>query len=57
MTKYCVMRECENIHSWISLIGDLGRSLQPTKTFFLFFFSYVGIVSEGNLMAIFVCDW
>jgi hypothetical protein len=23
MAKYCVMRECENIHSWISLIGDL----------------------------------
>jgi hypothetical protein len=24
MTKYCVMRECENIQSWISLIGDLA---------------------------------
>ncbi len=23
MTKYCVMRKCENIHSWISLSGDL----------------------------------
>jgi hypothetical protein len=23
MTKYCVMRECENIHSGISLSGDL----------------------------------
>jgi hypothetical protein len=23
MTKYCIMRECENIHSWISLSGDL----------------------------------
>jgi len=24
--KYCVMRECENIHSWISLVGDLAFS-------------------------------
>jgi len=24
MTKYCVMRECENIQSWISLCGDLA---------------------------------
>jgi hypothetical protein len=23
MTKYCVMRECENIHSWTSLSGNL----------------------------------
>jgi hypothetical protein len=22
VTKYCIMRECENIHSWISLSGD-----------------------------------
>jgi hypothetical protein len=28
MTKYCVMRECENIHSWISLVGDLAFSRQ-----------------------------
>ncbi len=28
MTKYCIMRECENIHSWISLIGDLVFSHQ-----------------------------
>jgi hypothetical protein len=28
MTKYCVMRECENIHSWISLSGDLVFSYQ-----------------------------
>jgi hypothetical protein len=28
MTKYCVMRECENIHSWISLSGDLAFSHQ-----------------------------
>jgi hypothetical protein len=28
MTKYCVMRECENIHSWISLSGDLEFSHQ-----------------------------
>jgi hypothetical protein len=23
MTKYCIMRECDNIHSWIPLSGDL----------------------------------
>jgi hypothetical protein len=28
MNKYCVMRECENIHSWISLSGDLVFSHQ-----------------------------
>jgi hypothetical protein len=28
MTKYCVMRECENIHIWISLSGDLVFSHQ-----------------------------
>jgi hypothetical protein len=28
MTKYCVMRECENIHSWISLVDDLAFSHQ-----------------------------
>jgi len=28
MTKYCVMRVCENIHSWISLVGDLVFSHQ-----------------------------
>jgi hypothetical protein len=28
MTKYCVMRECENIHLWISLSGDLVFSHQ-----------------------------
>jgi hypothetical protein len=28
VTKYCVMRECENIHSWISLSGDLAFSHQ-----------------------------
>ena len=28
MTKYFVMRECENIHSWISLVGDLVSSHQ-----------------------------
>jgi hypothetical protein len=27
MTKYCVMRECNNIH-WISLIGDLALNHQ-----------------------------
>ncbi len=26
MTKYCIMRECESIHSWISLVGDLAFS-------------------------------
>ncbi len=28
MTKYCIMRECENIHSWISLVGNLAFSHQ-----------------------------
>jgi hypothetical protein len=28
MAKYCIMRECENIHSWISPIGDLAFSHQ-----------------------------
>jgi hypothetical protein len=28
MTKYCIMRECENNHSWISLSGDLAFSHQ-----------------------------
>jgi hypothetical protein len=28
MTKYCIMRECENIHSWISLGGNLTFSHQ-----------------------------
>jgi hypothetical protein len=28
MTKYCIMRECENIHSWIFLSGDLVFSHQ-----------------------------
>ena len=28
MMKYCVMRECDNIHSWISLSGDLAFSHQ-----------------------------
>jgi hypothetical protein len=28
MMKYCVTRECDNIHSWISLSGDLVFSHQ-----------------------------
>jgi hypothetical protein len=28
MTKYCIMRECDNIHSWISLSSDLAFSHQ-----------------------------
>jgi hypothetical protein len=28
MTKYCIMRECENINSWISLSDDLVFSHQ-----------------------------
>jgi hypothetical protein len=28
MTKYCIMRECDNSHSWISLSGDLAFSHQ-----------------------------
>jgi hypothetical protein len=32
--------------------------LQPAETFFpVFFLSYVGIVPEGNLLAIFACNW
>jgi hypothetical protein len=34
MTKYCVMRECENIHSWISLSGDLVFSNQDGISIF-----------------------
>jgi hypothetical protein len=32
MTKYCVMRECDNIHSWISTIIDLASSHQQEFT-------------------------
>jgi hypothetical protein len=32
MTKYCVMRECDNIHSWISTTGDLAFSHQQEFT-------------------------
>jgi len=32
-TKYCVMRECENIHSWISLVGDLVFSHQEGEIY------------------------
>jgi hypothetical protein len=28
MTKYCVMRECDNIHSWILYVSDLVFSHQ-----------------------------
>jgi hypothetical protein len=28
MTKYCIMRECDNIHSWIFLSGDSAFSHQ-----------------------------
>jgi hypothetical protein len=28
MTKCCIMRECDNIHSWISTTGDLAFSHQ-----------------------------
>jgi hypothetical protein len=28
MTKYCIMRECEHIPTWISLSGDLAFSHQ-----------------------------
>jgi hypothetical protein len=33
-----------------------GPCSQP-KLVFVFFFVHVGIVPEGNLMVIFVCDW
>jgi hypothetical protein len=32
MMKYCVMRECDNIHSWISTIGELASSHQQEFT-------------------------
>jgi hypothetical protein len=32
MTKYCVMRECDNIHPWISTTGDLAFSHQQEFT-------------------------
>jgi hypothetical protein len=32
MTKYCVMRECDNIHSWISTIGEVASSHQQEFT-------------------------
>jgi hypothetical protein len=32
MTKYCVMRECDNILSWISTTGDLAFSHQQEFT-------------------------
>jgi len=28
MTKYCIIRECDNVHSWIFLSGDLAFSHQ-----------------------------
>jgi hypothetical protein len=28
MTKYCIIRECDNIHSWKSISGDLAFSHQ-----------------------------
>jgi hypothetical protein len=36
MMNYCVMRECENIHSWISLSGDLAFSHQHGIYDFIF---------------------
>jgi len=32
MTKYCVMRECDNIHRWICTTGDLAFSHQQEFT-------------------------
>jgi hypothetical protein len=32
MTKYCIMRECDNIHPWISTTGDLAFSHQQEFT-------------------------
>jgi hypothetical protein len=36
MTKYCVVRERDNIHSWISLSGDLAFSHQDGIYGFIF---------------------
>jgi hypothetical protein len=46
MTKYCVMRECENIHSWISLVGDLAFSHQGGMYGFKFPKGFLGISSS-----------
>ena len=32
MTKYCIMRECDNIHPWICTTGDLAFSHQQEFT-------------------------
>ena len=59
MTKYCVMRECDNIHPWISTTGDLAFSHQqefmvsiPRKVFgglFLRSHSFLSFLSFSKL--------
>jgi hypothetical protein len=46
MTKYCVMRECENIHSWISLSVDLVFSQQDGNYGFKFLKRFLEISSR-----------
>jgi hypothetical protein len=51
MTKYCVMRECENIQSWILYFSDLVFSHQgeiygfkfPSRFLFYFFFCFLSL--------------
>ncbi len=43
MTKYCVMRVCENINSWISISGDLAFSHQYWNCDFTFPQRFLGI--------------
>jgi hypothetical protein len=53
ITKYCVMRECENIHLWISLIGDLAFSHQGVIYGFKFPKRYLEISSSDLTFLLF----
>ncbi len=46
MTKCCVMRECENIHSWISLSADFAFSHQDIINGFKFVKRFLEIFSR-----------
>jgi hypothetical protein len=49
MTKYSIMRECENIHSWISLSGDLVFSHQQGIYGFKFLRGFWRSLPENSL--------
>ncbi len=49
MTKYCIMRQCENIHSWISPSGDLAFSHQQDICSFKFPKKFLEISSRDLL--------